>query len=209
MRHSEYLLDKITADSNIRSVSFTVDPSPLAFCEPEDTAEFHASRLLLLLRFCGSDLEEGHAIDGRTKLAKLDFLLRYPTYLKQALQKHGREDLVFHLEERETQSIEAKMIRYKYGPWDDRYYDIFAYLLAKNLVTIVPKGGVDHFVLTHEGEVAVEMLLQDNAYGQMVHRCQVIRKAFGRLSGKGLRQLIYRYFPEIVRQPFGSTIKGV
>lgn len=206
MRQSERLIDRIRENENMKRTSFTVDPSPLKFFEPEETIEFHASRLLLLLRFCSSELEEGPAIKGRTKLAKLDFFLRYPIYLSEALQKLGREDLAFHLEERETHSIEATMIRYKYGPWDKKYYDIFAYLIAKNLMVIVPKGGVDHFVLTLEGEAVVEMLLQQNAYRELVNRCQVIRKALGRRSGKSLKEFIYRNFPEIVRQPIGSII---
>ena len=209
MGQSDRLLDKITADEDIKCISFTVDPRPLVFFEPEDTIEFHASRLLLLLKFCGSELEEGPAIKGRTKLAKLDFFLRYPIYLNKALQKLRREDLTLHLEERETQSIEATMIRYKYGPWDKKYYDVFAYLVAKGLMAIVSKGGVDHFVLTPEGEAVIEMLLQQDAYNELVNRCQVIKKALGRRSGKSLREFIYRNFPEIVRQPVGSIIERV
>jgi len=209
MNQSESLFSTITANEDIKRVSFTVDPSPLLFLEPRDATEFHASRLLLLLKFCGSEIEEGPAIKGRTKLAKLDFFLRYPFYLNKALQKLGRKDLVLHLEERETRSIEAAMIRYKYGPWDKKYYDIFAYLVAKGLMAIVPKGGIDHFVLTPEGEAVVEMFLQQDAYNELVKRCQIIKRALGRRSGESLKEFIYRNFPEIVRQSIGSIIEGV
>ena len=209
MRQYERLLDRIKASENIKRTSFVVDPSPLEFFEPEETIEFHASRLLFLLRFCGSELEEGSAIKGRTKLAKLDFFLRYPIYLNKALQKLGREDIALHLEEHETQSIEATMIRYKYGPWDKKYYDVFAYLIAKGLMVIVYKGGIDHFVLTPGGEVVVEMLLQQDVYRELVNRCRVIKKALGKRSGKSLKEFIYRNFPEIVRQPVGSIIEGM
>jgi hypothetical protein len=42
----------------------------------DDVVEFHAGRLLLLLKFCG---QRGY-IDGLTKLAKLDFFVRYPHF---------------------------------------------------------------------------------------------------------------------------------
>jgi len=209
MSQFESFLDAITANENIKHVSFMVDSSPLLFFELQDAIEFHASRLLLLIKFCGSEIEEGPAIKGRTKLAKLDFFLRYPFYLNKALQKLGREDLALHLEERETRSIEATMIRYKYGPWDKKYYDVFAYLMAKGLMAIVPKGGIDHFALTPEGEAVVEMFLRQDAYNELVKRCQIIKKALGRRSGASLKEFIYRNFPEIVRQSVGSIIEGV
>ena len=40
----------------------------------DDIAELHAGRLLMLMRYCGT----GNRIDGLTKLAKLDFFVRYP-----------------------------------------------------------------------------------------------------------------------------------
>jgi len=209
MSQSKNLFDTIAASEDAKRVSFTADPSPVTFFEPQDAVEFHAGRLLLLLKFCGVDLEEGLAIKGRTKLAKLDFFLRYPIYLDKALKKLGREDLGLHLEERETQSIEATMVRYRYGPWDSKYYDVFAYLVSKGLMAVVPKGGVDHFILTSAGETAVEKLLEEDSYSELAKRCQITKRALGRRSGESLKKFIYRNFPEIVRQPIGSVIKGV
>lgn len=186
--------------------SFIVDPTPEVYLEPDDSIEFHAGRLLMLLMFCGLDLPGKRAIRGRTKLAKLDFLLRYPSYLYRALESHGRNDLAKLFEESEIHSIEASMIRYKYGPWDSRYYDVFAYLSAKGLLEVVPKAGVDLFILTEQGESAVTALLQDTAFQKLKDRCMIVRKVFGRWSGETLKIFIYRSFPEIVQQSLGSTI---
>lgn len=45
---------------------------------------FHMSRLLLLINAFAGASREG-SIEGLTKLAKLDFLLRYPANLERAL----------------------------------------------------------------------------------------------------------------------------
>ncbi len=53
--------------------------------ELETSDDYHISRLLILLKiFGGKNLKP---INGITKLVKLDFLLRYPLYLKEILSK--------------------------------------------------------------------------------------------------------------------------
>jgi hypothetical protein len=52
----------------------------------DDVLEFHAARLLLLLRHCGIS----NRIDGLTKLAKLDFFVRYPQFFAAISAKLGK-----------------------------------------------------------------------------------------------------------------------
>ena len=52
---------------------------------PEDFTELHAGRLLLLIYLVGQGSRK-IKIKSRTKLAKLDFFLRYPSYLKKAIE---------------------------------------------------------------------------------------------------------------------------
>jgi hypothetical protein len=74
------------------------------FDEPldvDDVPEFHAARLLLLLRFYGRS--PGGEIAGRTKLAKLDFFVRYPRFLEAAvarLRSEGRDVPEYHVQPR-------------------------------------------------------------------------------------------------------------
>ncbi|MGW1659448.1 hypothetical protein [Streptomyces atratus] len=49
--------------------------------DPDDSPDFHAARLLLLIHLCG---QQGSYIAGRTKFARLDFFLRYPGFLERA-----------------------------------------------------------------------------------------------------------------------------
>jgi len=51
----------------------------------DDVPEFHAARLLLLLMLCGTRAR----VQGLTKMAKLDFFLRYPQFFKEACRQLG------------------------------------------------------------------------------------------------------------------------
>lgn len=173
----------------------TRTPQPTRF--GDESLEFHAARLLLLLRFAGG---RGERIVGRTKIAKLDFFVRYPAYLAKAAKLQGVEPTV----ESDTRP-ESPMIRYKYGPWDTRYYDVFAYLVAKDLVSIRPTDKGDEFELTDKGKYASEELLGPE-FEDIVERCQLVYRLFGRKSGTAIKTFIYSNFPEIVTRPVGWEI---
>src|SRR5437588_2238107 len=106
---------------------------------------YHASRLLLLISLCGKPRkptvksEKLPGIEGRTLLAKLDFFIRYPVYLKRAAKllhtEISDEDLGLATDE-EMHSVESHMVRYLYGPWDHIYYSALAYLIGKGLIVV-------------------------------------------------------------------------
>lgn len=168
---------------------------PAFIPEGEDSLEFHASRILLLLRYVGG---RKFKIEGRTKLAKLDFFLRYPTYLHKALGISDTENYF--------PNPESPMIRYKYGPWDAKYYNVFALLTAKGLIEITPTTKGDIFQLTETGKFAVSELINPD-YQELIDRCKLIYDHFKRFSGSKLKNLIYENFPEIVNKPLGEEIK--
>ena len=81
--------------------------------------DVHLARILVLLKaFARTNLP---AIEGITKLAKLDFLLRYPSCLEKALLARGLSAKNIPVDDFDRLTIEARMIRYRYGPWDHRY----------------------------------------------------------------------------------------
>ena len=51
----------------------------------DEILEFHAARLLLLLNVCG----KGGVIDSLTKMAKLDFFVRYPSFFSELCEYLG------------------------------------------------------------------------------------------------------------------------
>jgi hypothetical protein len=174
---------------------------PYLVPDADDSLEFHAARLLLLIHYAGAP--RAKRIVGRTKLAKMDFLVRYPTYLVEAARIKGVQT--------DIQPIarpESRMIRYKYGPWDDKYYDVFAFLVAKDFVEIRPgKTKGDIFQLTAKGKAAVEEL-EGPEFDEIVERCKLVRKLFGKVSGSTIKNFIYRYFTEVIDRPLGAEIGG-
>ena len=99
------------------------------------------------------------------------------------------------------------MIRFKYGPWDPRYYDIFSYLVAKDFIEIQPtKNKGDVFHLTAKGKAAVEEL-DGTEFEEIIKRCKLVYKLFGGVAGNTIKQFIYNYFTEVVDRPLGAEIE--
>ncbi len=172
---------------------------PRSIPEGDDSLEFHAARLLLLLYHSRGRTKK---IEGRTKLAKMDFLVRYPTYLVEAARiKKVQTDI------RISVKAESRMIRYKYGPWDIKYYDIFAYISAKGFVKIEPnKSKGDVFYLTEKGELAASEL-QGPEFEEINDRCSLVHELFGNSSGSTIKDFIYSYFTNVVDRPIGAEIE--
>ena len=160
-----------------RLIIETRQPGPVP--SVDESLEFHAARILLLLKYAGNRKAE---IVGRTKVAKMDFFLRYPTYLA----KVSGEESILDIGSRP----ESLIIRYRYGPWDLKYYEVFALLVAKSLIVVRPSPKGDVFALTSRGEHAVTGLLGPE-FDEIVARCSLIRGQFGDMTGTQIKKLIY------------------
>jgi DNA-binding PadR family transcriptional regulator len=157
----------------------------------DDITEFHAVRLLLLLAFCGAN---GH-IDGLTKLAKLDFFVRYPQFFNKVSSYVGQ------VIQSSTVVVESKMIRYRYGPWDKRYYDILSYLRSKDLIAVEKdKKGAFRFQLTESGIKTVTEIAELSEFNSLIDQMKKVKKFLGAKSGSALKNLIYEVFEEEVAQ---------
>ncbi len=162
----------------------------------DDTYDLHTARLLVLLReFSGDSGEE--AIEGLTKLAKLDFLLRYPVMLERALRVRGRSTRDVGLEDHERFSVESEMVRYRFGPWDHRYREILNLLAAKGLASISIEGRTVVIAPTPEGRHLGDELAQDPAFEAYVRRSRILKRHFN-IRGTNLMRFIYETFPEVV-----------
>ena len=163
----------------------------------EDLTEFHAARLLLLIRECGVS---GH-IEGLTKLAKLDFFVRYPSFFEKACMDQGKPFSPV------GEAVESPMVRYHYGPWDHRYYQVLAFLEARSLITISKLGNSFDFMLTPDGAEAVASLSNRSEYAQLIAQMKQVKRAFGTWKGTSLKNLIYKVFDkEIVERRLGEVI---
>lgn len=171
----------------------------------EDNDDLHEARLLLLMQaFAGAD---GHGtVDGLTKLAKLDFLLRYPTYLERALSRRpkGKPEEA-DVKDHERQSVESSMVRFKYGPWDHRYRRFLNLLVAKGLATVTMEGRTVRIGLTEQGLNAAQSLASDEANEDTTKRARLLKRYFD-LTATNLMNFIYETFPEIGTLRLGTEI---
>jgi len=164
----------------------------------DDILEFHAARVLLLLRVAGV----AGRIDGLTKLAKLDFFVRYPQFFEQVSQ-HIRQPM-----SAAVRTVESSMIRFHYGPWDKRYYHVLAYLEAKSLIRILDHKGTHRFQLTSEGKVVANQVLRRPSFGPLSMQMKAVKKLLGNRSGSSLKRLIYEVFDaEVASRPIGAPIQ--
>lgn len=164
---------------------------------------YHEARVLVLIDALSRG---GGKVDGLTKIAKLDFLLRYPAFLERLSTTRGivvpREVAATLAEER---AVESRMVRYKYGPWDDRYYPVLGRLIGMGLIDALPGQGRLAVRVTDDGRAAADEL-RKGGWEQTWKRAEFLRKNFNR-SGSALKEMIYRELPEVVDRPVRALIK--
>jgi hypothetical protein len=168
----------------------------------DDVLEFHAARLILLLRVCGTKTRSTglHRIDGLTKLAKLDFFVRYPQFLAKVISPVTRPEPV--------RRVESSMIRYHYGPWDQRYYHVLAFLESRGLLTVSKEGNAIVLTLTTLGETNAAAIAAKSSFGELVDQMKCVKKALGNQTGSQLKSLVYETFKnEVAERSRGEVIK--
>jgi len=163
----------------------------------DEILELHASRLLMLLRFTGT----ANRIEGLTKLAKLDFFVRYP-------DAFDRMAAYLRVNMRATTSlVESPMVRYHYGPWDRRYYQILPFLEARGLIQVQRKDGAFIFALTESGRQIAESLSKEPAFVELREQMRQVKKLLGPKTGSAIKKLIYKVFKEeVTERPLGEVI---
>jgi len=179
-----------------------------AAIETEQSDQLHEARLLLLLRHA-SERGEG-TIEGITKLAKIDFLLRYPLYFQRLvdhLNMNRKRKLVVPLKEYESDTVESKMIRFRYGPWDPRYRRWIGILVAKGLADTYLKGKTVQVKLTTRGIELAEQLASTEEFTDLDVRSKLIDKTVGAKSGTWLKDTIYAIVPELSGMQWGKEIQ--
>lgn len=168
-----------------------------------DPFEYHVARVLILVSAFSTGTKG--RLDGLTKLAKLDFLLRYPSYLERVLDDRGRPLApALRPSPEERLALESAMIRYKYGPWDSRYYPVVGRLIGQGLVDSVEGRGSVALRATDSGLKAVEAF-SDTDWEVVIGRARALKRGLD-LTGTSLQRLIYRSFPEALDRPWRARI---
>ena len=173
--------------------------------EIENSDDFHVARLLLLLK--ASSGRTNKPIDGIMKLAKLDFLLRYPNCLVRVLKALGKDKAANEIDEKERNTIEARMIRFRFGPWDERYRRWIGILVSKGLANSYLEGRTVKIQLTLAGAHLADELGELVEFVELKKRSKMVSAAVGSYSATKLKSFVYEVFPEIVNMKWGKNIE--
>ncbi len=144
------------------------------------------------------------SLDGRTKLAKLDFFLRYPSFMQRALAIRKPEQNM-EVSPEDKLNIEGRMIRYRYGPWDPSYYAILGRLIGKGLVEVVPNQRGLSYRTTELGSQLAKSLAKEDTWAETRTRVKLLKQNFD-LSGNALKDFIYQHFPEVTGTSWGQKL---
>lgn len=170
----------------------------------DDISDYHLARLLILLSYFGRPESKG--LDGLTKLAKLDFLLRYPSFTDRLLStRNASWPLGCEPSDDEREAVESRMIRYKYGPWDNRYYPLLGKLVGCGLAETSRGRGSITIRLTEVGAEIADRLAHSEEWYVYAGRSEMLSKRFN-LTGNRLKGMIYESLPEAVDLPYWGEI---
>ncbi|MFK3677979.1 hypothetical protein ACI2IP_09610 [Microbacterium sp. NPDC090218] len=144
-------------------------------------------------------------VDSLTKLAKLDFLVRYPEArdaVRGTLAGHAsrRVDL-------NPSSGWSSMVRHKFGPWDDSYYPVIGALVARGLARYVrAKNRAVGVSLTKTGNDLYRKLREDEAWDEVAAEVETVASEFGHLTGNKLKDAIYTALPHALDVPHRTEL---
>jgi hypothetical protein len=177
----------------------------------ENSDEFNEARLLLLLKAAAGKEETAKPLEGIMKLAKMDFLLRYPNILVRALNVIGESKksalaAAAAIPEEDRDTIEARMIRFRFGPWDPRYRRWLSILVAKQLAIVYREGRTVKIQLSKKGMELAGQLAEAEAFKPLAERAKVVNSAVGSMPSTKITAFVYKIAPEIVNMKWGNAI---
>jgi len=176
-----------------------------------DDLAYHQARVLLLVTAVATGPGHARKLDGLTKLAKLDFLLRYPALAPEVLDQLSRTDARLHLsaeDNAEPTDVEAPMTRYKYGPWDDRYYAVIGALVGRGLLRYATgRRGSVALAPTTAGRRLSQTLAATPEWTNIAQRCGAIADATSGMTGNALKDLIYERLASLMDRPQRQVIR--
>lgn len=176
-----------------------------------DDLAYHQARVLLLVTAVADAQGHQGKVDGLTKLAKLDFLLRYPALAALVLDRLNPADPRLRLtpeEAAEPANSEAPMTRYKYGPWDDRYYPVIGALVGRGLLGYARshRGSVA-LTTTSRGKALAAQMAAASDWADIADRSRAIAEASSGMTGNALKNLIYERLESLMDRPYREVIR--
>lgn len=151
------------------------------------------ARILLLIDGFSRDSRGPRSLEGRVKLAKLDFFLRYPKHLAETLKARGISEKTRESLLAQDNPLESRMVRYRYGPWDPSHFAILGSLIGRGLVEVVPSASTRAlgYRTTALGAEFANRLREDGAFEEVTDRVLLLRRHLD-LTGEGLKKIVYQ-----------------
>ena len=130
-------------------------------------------------------------------------------YYSSTLLKEGKSlsDFEINFLDHEVDTIESKMIRFRYGPWDGRYRRWISLLKARGFVNVYTEGRAVVVESTELGEEFISKISESPIYREQYLRATAVIKTFGRFSATKLMIFIYETFPELNNMRWGDEIE--
>jgi len=161
------------------------------------TRESEARILLLIDEFSRTARGLPRLLEGRVKLAKLDFLLRYPRHLRRVLEHRDVPEKDLLSLDIDDAPLDSRMMRYRYGPWDPAYYSVLGSLIGRGLVEIssLPKGKGLGYRTTEAGAGVALTLRKDESFFEVSNRLKLLKRHLDK-TGSTLKAYLYE-LPEV------------
>ncbi len=184
-----------------------MDKTPIEYIlSLENNDEYHMARLLILLEVL-SGRNHSKKVAGITKLAKLDYLLRYPVALERSLRYVDKNVDIIEIKDYERYSIESRMIRFKYGPWDIKFRRLIVLLQSKGLVNLHISGKNVEILITDKGIILAQKIAKKPEFRDYYRRSKIIKTNFDEYSASRLTELFFDVFPELSNMRMGEIIE--
>ena len=100
------------------------------------------------------------------------------------------------------------MTRYKYGPWDDRYYPVIGALVGRGLLRYTRgRRGSVALTPTPAGRALAAQLAAAPDWSDLKDRSVAIAEAAAGLTGNALKDLIYQRLVSLMDRPYREVIR--
>ncbi|MDQ0090114.1 putative type IV restriction endonuclease [Paenibacillus anaericanus] len=161
----------------------------------DERDELHIIRILVLIYTLIGAKKDKVTIE-LTKLAKMDFLLRYPSALDSALLNLYKQKDV-SITEAEKNNIETNILSFRFSPWSSDFRRLMVLLNAKSLIKWEQRGKYLDIYHTPKGIELFKEVLKFKEFESMIKQSQAIKTNISNLSGLKLDSLLSKVLTEL------------
>ncbi|MCU6794855.1 hypothetical protein OB236_22335 [Paenibacillus sp. WQ 127069] len=161
----------------------------------DERDELHVIRILILLHTLIGKKQDKTTIE-LTRLAKLDFLLRYPSALEKALTILNKIKEV-NITEAEKNNIETNMLAFRYSPWSGDFRRLLVVLSAKCLITWQRREKYLDICLTENGNELFLKLNIITEFSSMIKQSKALKTNIASLSTLKIDNLMSEVLTEL------------